>query len=302
MRTILVASALVLLAPALASAQVTCGDTIGKGQTVTLTADIGPCDTSPTIPDPGLGFALTVEGGTLDLAGHTLACADTDGDGRIPYGIRLDGEKATVRNGTVIGCEEGLAVGILDGGQDTEHRAVHVTVQNSRYVGVGVRSNKNTLIDVRSTNSFGRLGYGFWILGDESKLVGLTATGNDAFGIRISGKKNTVIGATATGNARDGFWVDDESKKNNLTACQGSGNGDSGIRIEGLKNKVDDSIANDNAAYGFVLEAGSQNRIRGGSAHDNSGFDLLNCYDDKYGNKVSDLDYTTETTESSDCL
>ena len=294
---ILVGSALVLLAPGLVGAQVTCGDTIGKGETVTLTADIGPCDTDPTLPPPVLGIALTVEGGTLDLGGHTFTCADIDGDGRIPYGIRLTGDRSTVMNGTVIGCEEGLAIGILDGGQDSKHRVVHVTVQNSRYVGVGVRSNKNTLIDVTSTNSFGRLGYGFWIIGNKSRLVGLVATGNDDFGIRISGKKNEVIGATATGNAGSGFWVDDESKKNTLTACEGSGNAESGFRIGGRKNKVIDGIANDNTAYGFALYEGSQNRIRGGSARDNGGFDLLNCVD----NKVLDLDYRTETTESSDC-
>jgi hypothetical protein len=284
-----------LIAPALAGAQVTCGDTIGEGQTVTLTADIGPCDTDPTISPPGIGFALKVEGGTLDLGGHTLTCADTDGDGRIPIGIRLDGKESTVMNSRVIGCETGLVTGSGAGGEDTNHRVVHITVQNSVYAGVTVRSNKNTLIDVsaRDSHDIPASGDGFWIIGDENKLVGLVATGNSNFGIRISGKKNEVIGATATGNARDGFWVDDESKKNELTACWGNGNGGSGIRVEGLKDRVNDSIANDNAAYGFVLGSVSPNRIRGGSARNNGGADLLNCYP----TKVTDLDYTT----ASDC-
>src|SRR5690242_3367423 len=113
MRTILVSAALVLLASSFAGAQVTCGHTIGNGQTVTLTDDI-TCDSPAAAEEIGIGIALTVDGGTLDLGGHTVTCADTDGDGRIPFGIVLKGTNSTLVNGTVSGCNECLQLGFLD--------------------------------------------------------------------------------------------------------------------------------------------------------------------------------------------
>src|SRR5690242_7093034 len=66
-------------------AQVSCGDTIPKGRTVTFTADL-ECD--------GVEEALLVDSATLDLGGHTVSCVDTNGNGRLPNGIVLLGKKA----------------------------------------------------------------------------------------------------------------------------------------------------------------------------------------------------------------
>jgi hypothetical protein len=83
-------------------AQVACGASLAPGTTTTLTADLGPCDGTPA--------AIVVESATLDLGGHTVSCADTDGDGELPDGIVLLGKKAEVRNSTVVGCYDGVVL------------------------------------------------------------------------------------------------------------------------------------------------------------------------------------------------
>jgi hypothetical protein len=286
----LVGLALVLVAFSFAGAQVTCGDTIDDGQTVTLTADIGPCDTDPSIPPPGIGFVLAVDGGTLDLGGHTLTCTDMDGDGRTPVGIRVRGETSHVMNGTVVGCK--IGVNVDDAAQGTQ--VVHVTARNSSDTGVIIFADNVTLTDVQAKDSVPPilgLGAGIMTLGSNGRLTGLVATNNADLGIGIAGVKNEIIGATATGNGRAGFDLsDDDAKANKLTGCQAIGNGSTGFRIGGRKNKVNDSIANDNAKFGFEFEA-SQNKVAGGSAYGNGQLDLWDCY----ANKSSGLFYGTRT-------
>jgi hypothetical protein len=78
------------------AADIQCGDTIGPGERVKLTQDIGPCTEGP---------AITVVGpAVLNLNGHTVA-----GNGDID-GIVLEGQKASVMNGTVIGCYNAVVV------------------------------------------------------------------------------------------------------------------------------------------------------------------------------------------------
>ena len=78
------------------AADIQCGDTIGAGERVKLAHDIGPCSGGP---------AITVVGpAVLDLNGHTVA-----GNGDID-GIVLEGKKARIMNGTVIGCYNAVVV------------------------------------------------------------------------------------------------------------------------------------------------------------------------------------------------
>jgi hypothetical protein len=76
---------------------------VQKGQKVTLTADVGPCD-----GDSGSDAAIFLDGGTLDLAGHTVTCSDVDTNGDTSQGIALFGKKSKVMNGTVVGCQNGI--------------------------------------------------------------------------------------------------------------------------------------------------------------------------------------------------
>jgi parallel beta-helix repeat protein len=169
-----------------ARAQVGCGDTVGPGQTATLTGDVGPCD--------DVGAAITVDGGTLDLGGFTVSCADTDGDNALPVGIQVEGTKAQVRNGTVTGCYNGVRV-------DGSGKAVVTGVNASQNAtdGVQIRSDKNK---VTATTATGNADEGFDVLGSKNKVIGNTATGNGSDGIDVgsSARKNKVIRNVSTGN------------------------------------------------------------------------------------------------------
>ena len=85
--------------------RLTCGDTIGPNQAVVLHEDIGPCDDD-------VATVLTVQGpdALLELNGHSVVCADTDGDGQLPAGIQTHGLRASVRNGlkgtASVGCRK----------------------------------------------------------------------------------------------------------------------------------------------------------------------------------------------------
>src|SRR6185436_2047285 len=89
--------------PALA-AEITCGSVLGPGGTFVLNRDL----TCPFTPDPedlsaGDPVLTVIAGATLDLNGHTVRCSGR-GPGMHVY-------RATVLNGTVIGCREGVYVG-----------------------------------------------------------------------------------------------------------------------------------------------------------------------------------------------
>lgn len=259
MRHLLVTLGATLTLPLAAAAQVACGDVIGKGQKVTLTADLGPCD-GPS----GTTAALVVEGGSLDLGGHTVTCADGDLDGEVPQGIVLVGKKSKVSNGTVVGCMNGLAVG-----GDGKHRLSGLTARDS-------------------------VQDGFDLIEDAVKcrLTDVTATGSGNDGFHVQSDKNTLTNAAATGNAQDGIDLIGSADKNKVRDSEGSGNGDDGIEIGGQKNKVKDSVANDNVEDGFDF-ADEKNTLSGGSAQGNGGFDVNDCT----GNKVKKVVYGTASPD-----
>jgi parallel beta-helix repeat protein len=251
--------AVLLALPFTAAAQVTCGDVIGKGQKITLTADVGPCD-GPS----GSTAALVVEGGSLDLGGHTVTCADSDLDGDVPQGIVLFGAKSKVSNGTVVGCMNGFAFGGTG-----KHRVSGCTARDSVQDGFDLIEDavKCRLTDVTATDS-----------------------GNDGF--HVQSDKNTLTNAVATGNDQDGIDLTGSADRNKVRDSEGSGNGDDGIEIGGQKNKVKDSVANDNVEDGFDF-ADEKNKLSGGSAQGNGGFDVNDCT----GNKISKVTYETASPD-----
>jgi parallel beta-helix repeat protein len=195
----LLAGLAVSLLPCGAWAQVACGGTVGPGETVTLTGDLGPCDDVPA--------AVTVEGGTLDLGGFTIFCADTDGDDRLSVGVELGGTKAQVRNGTVTGCYSGVRV---EGGGKAA--VTGVTASNNATDGVQIRSDKN-------------------------KIKGNTAAGNGDEGFDVLGSRNKITGNTATGNSSDGIDVASNARKNNVVRNISTGNGTADLQDSGAPCK-----------------------------------------------------------------
>jgi hypothetical protein len=259
MRTLAVL-AIVLMAPLAAMAQVSCGDTIAKGEKVTLTTDVGPCD-----GDSSTTAALIVDGGQLDLAGHTVTCVDANIDGEVPQGIVLFGKKSKIANGTVVGCMNGIAVG-----GDGKHRITSMTAQNSAQDGVDIVEGA-----------------------DKCKLVNVTAIGSANDGFNIDSDKNKLINAIGSENGADGIDLTSVADKNKLTACEVSQNGGDGLEIGGEKNKVKDPVANGNGEDGVDF-GGPKNKVTGGSGQGNGQFDISDCTD----NKVSGF---TFGTASPDC-
>lgn len=228
-----------LLSPHLADAGagLACGGVVGPGQTVTLTANIGPCAS-------GTGTAaVTVDSGTLDLGGFEVTCDTVD-----PVdGIVLAGAGAVVINGTVRDCSRGIVVGGTG-----KHRVSDMNVHTS--VGDGLEvlegSDKNKLA---ALGSFDNGGDGIQIDGDKNGLTGCTASNNDD-GVEVDGDKNKVRDCVTLGND-DGFDIDGD--KNKLSANNAEGNAD-GYIVGGVGNKLVGNAATNNDVVGMELNDGSK--------------------------------------------
>ena len=234
--TIALAASLVVSAAPAARAQIECGGTIGKGQTVTLTADVGPCD--------GVESAIIVDSGILDLGGHTLSCSDTNGNGKFSYGIDVRGKKAQIRNGTVTGCID------------------NVYVDGSKHVVEGVTSTA-------------ALRYGFYVASTSAKnrLAGNTANQNADDGIQARGSKHTIEGNSASGNGADGIDVT-ESSKIKVTSNTSSGNVDDGFEVSGTKNKLTGNTSTANGDDGFSI-GDRKNKVIGNTSTGNGSTDII---------------------------
>jgi parallel beta-helix repeat protein len=220
--------------PAPALAQAVCGGYVAPGETLVLTADLGPCD--------GMDEVLLVESATVDLAGHTVSCADTDADGILPWGIILVGKKAQLRNGTVVGCHHNVML---------EDRGRH-TVENV--------TARGAVLD------------GFQLHTPRNRLHGSTAVDNGDDGVQISGQKNEVAGSVFEGNVEDGIDILDGSR-HRLLDNDASGNGDDGIDVTGNRSKLVGNESTDNADAGIRV-GGQQNKVLGNTATGNGGWDL----------------------------
>jgi parallel beta-helix repeat protein len=238
----LAAGVVVAMSP-VAHAQLACGGTVAKGQTVTLTADLGPCD--GTSDDS----AVIIEG-ILDLGGHTVSCGDTSGDGEVPDGLYLRGSKAQVRNGTVTGCDDNVWIGgsgkhVVEGitstaaGDDGVYIAT--TTAKNRLTGNTVVSNTDDGVECRGT---------------KNKIEGNTVSNNGEDGIDLpDAPKNKIIGNTTAGNGDDGIDVNgpnDQSTKNKVLANTSTGNGGYGILVGDKKNKIIGNTATGNASADII--------------------------------------------------
>jgi len=234
--TIALATGLIAATAPAVRAQVACGDTIGKGQTVTLTTDVGPCD--------GIESAIIIESGVLDLGGHTVSCADTNGNGRYSYGLDIRGKKAQVRNGTVTGC-----------------------IDN-----VYVAGKKHTVEGITATAA---QRYGFYVASTSSKnrLAGNTATGNTDDGFQVRGAKHTIDANSASANGEDGIDLT-QTKKVKVTNNTSFGNTDDGIEATGTGNKITGNTSTANGDDGIAV-GDRKNKVIGNTSTGNGSTDIL---------------------------
>ena len=159
----LAAGVVVAMAPG-ARAQLACGGIVPKGQTVTLTADLGPCDGGSSDSAVQDGFYVASTSPKNRLTGNTVVSNGDDG-------FECRGAKNKIEGNTANNnAEDGIDL-------------------------PDALKNK-----VTGNTATGNLDDGFDVGGTKNKILGNTATANGQYGIVATDRKNKVIGNTATGN------------------------------------------------------------------------------------------------------
>jgi hypothetical protein len=246
---------LVLLVPVAAQAQIACGATIAKGEHVALDQDLGPCD--------GVDAAVTIDGGSLDLGGHTIVCADLDQDGELPMGVVLVGRRSKLSNGAVVECANGVAAA----GRG-RHRVKDVTTSFNQDDGFDLLPEA-----------------------DRTRLTGVVAIFNGDDGIQVRSDRSRIMDATATANGRDGVDLWSSAERTKVVRVATVSNGDAGVLVEGARNDLVETVSSLNV-IGIDLD-GAQNRVRGGTSDGNGSYDLANCA----GDRVKEMTFTTATPD-----
>lgn len=187
-------------------------------QTMTLTADIGPCGRG--------GIVIAADDIDVDLGGHTISGKGKSGDG---VGILFDGVTGSrVLNGTVRGFDAGVA--IVGGEANTVWQLTirdnigSLTGSRPAYGdGVVIRSSSLNWITRSAIFNNGPYG-GISVMGDattpsdsnvfeRNRIVDndvARATSNENDGIRVEGDHvsgTTIMDNTILGNGRDGIAI-----------------------------------------------------------------------------------------------
>jgi parallel beta-helix repeat protein len=297
---------LALLIGSSSTLAVNCGDHL-TGGSVRIDEDIGPCTEDP---------ALTVEGpANVNFNGFTVECEEAG-----TTGIVITGHNATVQNGTVLNCEDGIRVA-----GDGQHQILKMTVtssqQNYGNRGFRVTSDDNRLVG-NMAQSFN--GEGFRVEGEANRLVNNQALNNSGHGFRLEGNgKHQLINNRAEGNAQEGFRLDSDDNSlinnvgsnngdegfrarngagnsviNNRAKGNGATNDEAGFRIQSVENLLLNNTAVENVGDGILLqESAESNEVAHNTAHNNGDTDLvdenLDCdnndwFENKYDTRNQD--------------
>lgn len=238
----LVAAAVASLAAAAVSPAlaVDCGDVIVAVEE--LAADLGPCATDP---------ALTIQGGSLQMRGHTVSClVGTE------VGILMLGEKGKVSEGLVTGCGDGVVVAGTGA-----HTLEDVVAASNLGDGFEVSGDENKLKACASVDN--AAGNGFVVEGSGHLLQDCSAVGNGLDGFAIEGGPGKYLNNVAAGNGDDGFAVDFTGARARRIAVQNlaAGNGGSGFEVvEGERGRFGGS-ATGNAYDGYVVAGALLTRV-----------------------------------------
>ncbi len=233
----------VLVAPAAAQAEVSCGDEIT--QDTTLTQDLGPC--------PGHGLIVTADNVTLDLNGHTItgphgsAVQEQPGEA---VGINLrEVSGVTAQNGEVHNFDAGVAMGNSSGntvrGMNIHHNINHSALGgaiNDCNFGDGialVNSSDNRIVSNRIANNGPLSGVALIYNSDGNQVV------------RNQVVDNNIRALTPEGDGILCGTGDDQGPMGSGRAVQ-----DVGIRVEGPgaeNNRIAGNQVIDNALAGVAV-------------------------------------------------
>ncbi|MCO1336278.1 right-handed parallel beta-helix repeat-containing protein [Microbulbifer sp. OS29] len=223
---------------------VDCYDTITTP--VTLNQDLS-CDTSSTP-------ALIISGpsGSLNLNGHSVNC-----DALVGTGIFLDGTAASVYNGEVFNCQNGI---------QPDGNGFH-NIQN-------ISTYSNT--------------YGIYLTGNNNSITQTTIFKN-SLAIYVIGDNNSILFNDINNNSGTGIFIDSNTttKNENTLVSQNTiyQNSFSGILIgQSNSNLIVQNRIYENGTAGIGIDTGgivlinlnqSNNRIIGNSVIDNVIYDLI---------------------------
>jgi len=211
-----------------------CGDTIGPGAKVALTADVATC-TSAT------DAALTIVGPSkVDMAGFRVLCDPNDPP---LAGILVDGKGVKLSGGGTVDCggDDGVTFGagiVLIG--DGSHKLDDLVVESSALDGFRIESDKNKL---RRAAANDNADDGVEINSSGNKLDQVAAIANQDDGFRIDGDGNKLGSVVASGNGSDGFVVESGGAGNKIKAALFADNGDDGVALVGPGNEIAKSVA-----------------------------------------------------------
>lgn len=217
--------------PAVASAQIQCGDIID--QTTRLMADILACDRDPAIEVVGPA--------ALKLNGFTISCTSTaDPPDGIDAGVLLVGRGAKIIGpGTIKGCHNGV---VLEG--EGRHIVINVTAMENDD-GIEVRAPDNHLINNTTTMNGDE---GFDVEGGGNRFVGNWVIDNVDKGLVVNiGVGNLILRNFISGSGDDGIEIEEDGSKTKIIANIIEGNGERGIELDGgdsnkiLANKITDN-------------------------------------------------------------
>jgi parallel beta-helix repeat protein len=204
-----------------------------------------------------------IAGVTLDLGGNTIRGDHTN------TGVKIDGDGATVTNGTIRGFNIGLSTA-KDGGTISKIKALRNKTDGIKVLSTG---QTNTLLsNTAEENGVGGNGDGITVAGDGNTLKSNKANSNAGPGINVTGDGNTLDKNTATENSEDGIKVTGGTtlSPNTLTSNKASNNRKNGINVAGDGNTLEKNTANENFKSGIDV-GGDSNTLDGNKADKNNG-------------------------------
>ncbi len=267
-----------------AASQPACGDVLHES--VTLTADLGPC--------PSTGLIIGENDITVDLGGHRII--GPNAGGTAPGVVVTARTNAKIQNGTIMDFARGVALrggsghlvqrlvlqnnlGTSDPVPDSSAGIVLFASRNNTVINnvvnqngsiAGIRLNQNATGNLISHNA---------IINNNLPVRGSTVVEDS--GIRVQGNSgaNTISENAISGSGLDGIQIEAGANGNTVQRNSVSGNGfnghvadqrqGGGIRVSSDSNTVQQNVVTGNAANGILVEGGS-NRILGNIARGNN--------------------------------
>lgn len=229
-----------------------CGGEVTQPGTYVMTGDVGPC--------PSTGLQISASNVTLDLNGYSIVGDGIDNVMFVELGLSADGDRITIRNGSVTGFDTGIRV-IGDKTRVSDVVAREHVNFGFLIGGIGLTIDRIAALEIGDGISLG---------GDGLKLTDSQVVDADDDGIEIGSSGAKVTGNAVVGAADDGVSVQAEKPKFSSNTVLDTGS--AGFHIDQTESA---SLKNNNAVAngddGFFLDGDDKWKLTGNDAHANLG-------------------------------